>query len=343
MNRRAYLFLVCLLIGTAGALPPPRLRPSPFFGNILGMKYTSIDDLGFHHYSGGGSENNSLIYTASAGYIDLGHLRESADRTRYIFQICYESLMNHQTDFSYKVIEMAEYHVHIDYPVNWEDLDPAQQAQICRRVAIDLGQHFAQQSTIWHEIVTWYGYASTGIFAEDSSSFSWEDGYSDLLGTKIAAAALEDEVRDYDAAMTGLIVQELRKLDPQPAETAKEATERIKGKWYSGTYPLLTMKKRNFDVGFDDGQISPFRVPGICPEAEEIPCAVPALESPERYGLSIRLTMTPHESERHPILRIIYPDGKGQTLSPEEDFPKIVEAIRKIALSENRDVDKPVL
>ena len=157
------------------------------------MKYTRIEDLGSHNYDGGlFDENNALIYTAAAGYIDMGHLRESADRARYIFEVCYANILAQNTDFSYKVIEPAEYHVHIDYPANWNSLDVYQKQRISREIAIDLGQNFAQKSTIWHEIVTWYGYASTGLISEKASSFSWEDGYSDLLGTKIAAMVLKE-------------------------------------------------------------------------------------------------------------------------------------------------------
>jgi hypothetical protein len=319
------------------------LRPSPYFGSISGLSYTEVQDLGRHDYDSFFGENNSLIYTARAGYIDMGHLRESADRTRYLFEVCYEKIRNSQLDFSYEIIEPAQYHVYVKYPDNWDSLSDDRRNQIAREVAIDLGQHFAHLSTIWHEIVTWYGYASTGLLSEKASSFSWEDGYSDLLGTKIAASVLREN-RPYNEGMTAKIVQEIQKLDPQSVEIAKKATETIKGKWFSGRYPFLSMKRRNFDVGFDDGYITPFRVPGICGDVPVEPCRVPTLDSLKKHGFTVRLTMTPRERERRNILSIIHSSRKQETLEPVKDFPVIVRHIRDEAIrKEGRNVDRPVL
>lgn len=336
-----WIFLGCTV--SAATINAPRLRPSPYFGAISGMSYSTVEDLGRHDYNSFFGENNAMVYTAKGGYIDMGHLREAADRARYIFEVCQENLRQGKTDFSYEIIEPAIYHVSVEYPAGWDMLSDFDKDRIIREVAIDLGQHYAQISNIWHEIVTWYGYASTGLMSEKASSFSWEDGYSDLLGSKIGAMVLRQNT-DYNTGMTEMIAQELNKLDPQSVETAKKATETIKGKWFSGRYPFLSMKRRNFDVGFDDGYISPFRVPGICPNAPEVPCRRPPLDSLEQYGFTIRLTLTPKESERHEVLAILYPAGNGKTLIPDEDFPVIIEHIRDEAIRESgANVDKPIL
>jgi hypothetical protein len=144
--------------------------------------------------------------------------------------------------------------------------------------------------------------------------------------------------------MAERIRQELQKLDPQPAQTAQQATAVIQGKWYSGRYPFLKMNKRNFDVGYDDGQIRPFRVPGISPRAPEIPCAVPALESLDQHGFSVYLEMTPQERERTAILKIVYPNLRAATLIPQRHFPEIIRQIRKEAIQESGgNTDKPTL
>lgn len=339
-------YVIWLLGGCAvcaAPINPPRLRPSPYFGSIPGVSYASIENLGKHDYNHFLGENNAMIYTAKAGYIDLGHLRESADRARYLFEICRENIRNSKTHFSFEVIEPAVYHVTLEYPDKWTRLPDDEKRRIAQDVALDLGQYFAYLSTVWHEIVTWYGYASTGLLSEKSSSFSWEDSYSDVLGTKLGAMALREKSKSYNEAMRGLIIRELSQLDPQPVETAKKATQTISGKWFSGRYPFLTMKRRNFDVGFDDGFVSPFRVPGICDKAPQVRCSVPLLDSVERSGFIMRLTMTPKESERKHILEIIKPDD-GTTLQPQKDFPRIIDHIRKLAIRENgKNVDKPVL
>ena len=337
------LFFYCAITSLA-EINAPRLRPSPYFGSITGMSYADIDGLGVHNYERSSGENNPLVYTAKAGYIDIGHLRESADRARYLFEVCRENILAGNKQFSYDVIEPAVYTITMKYPDNWDQLSEYQQQAIASEISIDLGQNLAQLTTIWHEIVTWYGYASTGLLSEQPSSFSWEDSYSDLLGTKLGAMALRENAVPYNEAMTEIIHCELSKLDPQSAETAKEATQTIDGKWFSGRYPFLTMKKRSFDVGFDDDAISPFRVPGICPNAEPVLCQVPRLDSLGQYGFSMCLQQMPKESERLNILKIISPDTGTDTLEPKRDFPVIIAHIRELAIKKaGSDVDKPIL
>ncbi len=337
------LFIYCAITSWAD-INAPRLRPSPYFGSITGLSYADIDDLGTHNYERSAGEKNPLVYTAKAGYIDIGHLRESADRARYLFEVCRQNILAGNTQFSYEVIEPAIYTMTIKYPKNWDQLSEYQQQAIAREISIALGQNLAQQTTIWHEIVTWYGYASTGLLSEQPSSFSWEDSYSDLLGTKLGAMALQENTTPYNEAMTEIIHRELSKLDPQPAETAKEATRTIDGKWFSGRYPFLSMKKRNFDVGYDDQAISPFRVPGICPDAEPVLCEVPKLDTLDQYGFNASLQMMPKESERQDILKIISPDKDTDTLEPKQHFPVIIAHIRELAIKKTGpDVDKPIL
>lgn len=333
----------CLMMaGTA--IASPRLRPSPYFGSITGIEYLDVKDLGTHNYERALGERNPLIYTAKAGFIDMGHLRESADRARYLFELCQANMLECSQRFSYRVIEPAIYELTIEYPPDWNQLPTAQRESIAREVSIALGQHLAQMSTIWHEIVTWYGFSSVGLLSEQPSSFSWEDTYSDLLGSKLAAKVLRENILPYNEAMTEMIDRELSKLLPLSAATAHEATLAIDGKWFVGVYPFLKMNKRNFDVGFDDGAITPFRVPGIGTDTEIRVCEVPALDCLDQYGFSISLTMTPHEIERVHIFPIISTDPATKTLKPHRDFPKIIDHIHQEAIAQNGpDVDKPTL
>lgn len=344
-HKFAILWVVLLSCGVyAVSIESPRLRPSPYFGSFTGVSFASVEELGQHNYNSFFGENNALMYTAGAGYIDMGHLRESADRARYLFEICYDNIRNGNTEFSFQAVEPAQYFVSLVYPSDWDSMDAYDKDLTARDAAIDLGQHFAHLSTIWHEIVTWYGYASTGLLSEKASSFSWEDGYSDLLGTKLAARVLRENRLDYNEGMTEIIVREIERLHPQPVKTAEEATALIKGKWYTGRYPFLKMKRRNFDVGFDDGYITPFRVPGVADEVGAVPCRVPTLDALAKSGITMRLTLEPKESERHQVLRIIYPAGGGTTLEPMKDFPVIIEHIHSEAIADDGiEVDQPVL
>ena len=144
--------------------------------------------------------------------------------------------------------------------------------------------------------------------------------------------------------MTEIITRELTKLDPKYQKVAHKATNLIKGKWYSGRYPFVTMKKRNFDVGYDDQAITPFRVPGIYSEVPEALCTLPSMDSLNQYGFKMNLQMKPKESEKKQVLKIVYPDKRDTVLKPSVHFPKIIAHIRQEAIKKTgQDVDKPTL
>jgi len=61
------------------------------------------------------------------------------------------------------------------------------------RLAISLAQWAAYQLSIWHEIITWYGWSSLRGGSEEASAFSPEDLYSNLVGIRIAGGVYADE------------------------------------------------------------------------------------------------------------------------------------------------------
>jgi len=96
---------------------------------------------------------------------------------------------------------------------------------------------------------------------EYDSAFSWEDSYSNVLGTILAVRALRDTQHTYNEAMEIVLDEEMDKLGIQPVGVARQASDAVKGKWFTGNFALFVdMKKRNFDIGLDDGRhrVSPF-------------------------------------------------------------------------------------
>jgi len=327
------LVLVSILALIAGCQTnhPPRLRHGSSFGGIIGDYFLDPENLGKHQYKNGYTEKIGFVYTCKGGFIDIGHLHESADRTAYISRITFENLIGGENEFSFQVIEPTWYFVKIEYPKEWEEL--SEQEEIAAEISIKLGQYFAYMTTIWHEIITWFGFKSTGIFSEYVSSFSWEDTYSDLLGINLAAIALRDTQHKYDDAMTMLIDKELEKLSAQPPKLARLANKKIYGKFYTGgLYFFTTIKKRNFDTGLDDGFITPWLVPDICPDSEPKLYPVPNLNFLYRYGFSIRFEIEPRIAEKDKILSIIYPNERGKCIQPAVHFPIIIEYIKKEAV-----------
>ena len=91
------------IVANAVGIGTPRLRPSPYFGSVSGINYADVKDLGRHNYDSFFGEKNPLIYTAKAGYIDIGHLRESADRARYLFEICNDHIIKGNTGILFEI------------------------------------------------------------------------------------------------------------------------------------------------------------------------------------------------------------------------------------------------
>jgi hypothetical protein len=303
----------------------PHMRLGAFFGSPGGMQFPEPNNLGIHSFEFNVNEKTGMLYTCKGGFIDLGHLREAADRTEYLTETVYKNLISKKTNFSLFVIEPSRYWVRVSYPSDWDNYSPQQKETVAGDVSILLGRYLAHTSLIWHEIITGYGFASGGIFPETISSFSCEDPYSDLLGTCLGAEALHNKQLVYDDAMTKLIEQTLKDLDAQPARVAFHAAKSVEGQWYTGGfYFFVTMKKRSYDIGQDNGYITPVLVPGICPDAEAQSFPVPGLEEIEQYGFKAIVEIEPRILENDRICDSIHLDRSAR-INPQIHFKLIVE------------------
>ncbi len=314
----------------------PQVESRCLFCAPLGIYHPDPNKLGKHDYNNFWGEKIGLAYTSKGGFIDLGHLRDAADRTAYCKHIIYENLENGKTEFSFRLLEPSEYIVTIKYPENWDKT--TNKEAIENEIAIDTAQYFAYVAVVWHEMITWYGYKYTGIFSEYISAFSWEDIYSDMIGIDLAGKALRKSktTEDYDEIMTNLISDELRQLNVQPVSIAKKAEKKIKGKWYNGMiYPFARLKKRNLDIGIDDGYVTPWLVPGICRNTMPVLYAVPNMSFLKKYGFSIEVKIEPKIMEGSRIFKVIYPFGNGKYIVPSKHFPEIMKEITKQELKRN--------
>ena len=323
------LLSAVFLLGGCQGSGKPRLRMGAFWGSPFGMEFPEPGKLGKHSYEFTLNETNGMLYTCKGGFIDVGHVRESADRTEYLIKIAYQNLVRGNKIFSFQIVEPSKYWVTLLYPENWDNYSVQEKRAIANEVSISLGQYLAHTTLIWHEIVTWYGFATAGIFPDTISAFSPEDTYSDLLGTRLAVQTVHDKSRQYDEAMTELFARALQELEVQPAHIAHEAAKRIEGKWYTGGfYFLVHMKKRNLDVGLDDNYITPWLVPGICPDAEPQSLPVPDLEAICERGFDVRIQLDPQIFEKGKIYHSIGLAADSR-VRPQVDFPKIMAVIEK--------------
>lgn len=303
----------------------PRMRFGAFFGSPGGMQFPEPNNLGIHGFDTGLNEIIGMVYTCKGGFVDLGHLREAADRTAYLADTAYQNLILKKTEFSFFVIEPSRYWIRLSYPSNWDTCSQQQQVTVAREVSIILGRYLAHSSMIWHEIMTGYGFATAGIFPDTISSFSCEDTYSDLLGIRLGAEALRNRQLDYDAAVTQLLKPTLEELDVQPARVAAKAAKLVEGQWYTGGfYFFVTIKKRNYDIGHDDGYISPVLIPEICSSFEASALPVPTLEELEPYGFVATVEIETRIFENNRICDSIHLNRRIR-INPAIHFGPIVE------------------
>ena len=315
---------------------PPQIRRGYLPSSTLGTSFLGYDNPLRYSYKYSLSKKEGIVYTCKGGHIDISHVYEAADWTAYLSAKTYKHLVQNDSEFSFRLKEDSVCFVHLAYPVNWQNLSQKEKEHIAFDVAVRLGQYFGYTAGTWHEMLTWFGYKSKGIFSEFPSAFSWEDIFSNLLGSNIGALALRDTKHTYAKAVTYILNEQLEKLDIQSAKVGKHAAEKVRGTWFSGKVPpFVNMKMRNFDIGLDDGFVAPLIVNSICEcEGQKArPCPVPNLQFLAEYGFSMRLEIEPREWEKNKILSVVYHDKKTRNkhIEPIKDFAAIMSKIKRDA------------
>lgn len=277
---RAFLCVILVFIIAPLKATPPDLSTKPLsnpphriirtccaFGSDLrlwiipGLKYsdiTSVENLGPHHYLGNSNEGNGILYSRRGGFIDMGHLRDQADWTAYLYsQILVsqhkgEVILNLGHEGGLKTIKL-----HVP-----ADLDESDAALLAAKIAYNLA--------IWHEIATWFGSSSVPFIPERYSSFSIEDTYSNLLGATLGMKAIKSEL-PYEKAMSSLIRQTLDTLEVVTnGNETYMAMEAVRNVWWTRDKHLPSGKmliERQLDVyscqvpwlvpGWGDGKAVP--------------------------------------------------------------------------------------
>ena len=182
------------------SVPPPRIiRTCCAFGANMGIAgipfakktdITSVGELGPHNYLGKKDENNGNIYTKRGGFLDLGHLRDCADWTAYLYQLINASKENKELTITRLGNEGGTKTLELLIPDEFDDLDAC---ELAGKIAYDL--------SLWHEIATWFGASYVPLVPERFSSFSPEDLFSNLLGVHLGMRAIKSDL-DYNEAMT---------------------------------------------------------------------------------------------------------------------------------------------
>ncbi|MBN1456829.1 MAG: DUF4056 domain-containing protein [Sedimentisphaerales bacterium] len=318
---------------------PPKIRIGSVPTPGIWTKFPNPYYIGKHGYGYSPSERSGIVYTCKGGHLDLVHLRLSADRTAYLTAMCYDNMMNLQGEFTFKFAEPSIYTVDLIYPAGWEELRANEKERLAHDAAIETGQYLSYAAGIWHEMVTWYGYKWTGVYNEKRSAFSWEDVYSNLLGTHLAAKALKEFPVPYEYSITKLLNAELVSLDVQPARVAKRTSFKPDSKTSLEELLFVDNIARNFDIGIDDGFVSPLVLTSgsWCQSVDMISYPIPKLNTSES-GIFVRVRIEPHEWEKTSMLEAAYQDinTENRYIEPEIHFSAIMSDIVEQARGKTR-------
>ncbi len=299
--------------------PPPRIiRVCCGFGADIGYAgvpfakrndITSIQVIGAHKYMEGRDENNGIVYTHRGGFLDLGHLRDCADWTAYIYNLIQAS----KEDSTFANIRLGfeggVKTLHLDVPKD-----------ICDDEAANLAAKIAYDISVWHEISTWFGAAYVPLLPERYSSFSPEDIYSNLLGTHLAVQSILSDM-EYDDAMTFYLDKMLKELEVVPTwDDTFNAFLTVNKLWYDGSkrFPNKNVTIKRF---LDGGtQLSPWLIPEDDDVFQPFVVLKPDKSYSDFYTLQIKLNY-------HFPVKSIFHDSTNRVIS-QKDFPVMIKRIQ---------------
>jgi len=341
--------------------PPKKVRPCCAFGVDLKAKVGPVpmplyenenirspEDIGPHGYDKGEmtKENNGLIYTCRGGFIDLAHVRDTADSTLYLAMQIARGLPGAIT------IQMPDQGTKRRIMIK-----PLPEGLIARHgrwtVATAIASYIAYDLSIWHEVVTWYGWESTMGISERLSAFSPEDLYSNILGINLAAGViLEREAssrEQYDQAMELWIREAMRRLGAVKQDQGRKAMKAVDGLWWDSSKRLPDWKLVTHRDLHIDTPVPPWIVaevvpdaPGVAQMCDKQPRPLP-LEIEDKIGstkiedlVEIHFEFSDWVPKEFPL-----PAAKGQAVQ-RTDIPKIVEDIRNQGSKDlGPDFDQP--
>lgn len=281
---------------------PESLRPCCAFGYDLNVRAVGVpipvyqignvltlDGLGHHHYNdsalgavknlvGLSDEKSGLIYTHRGGFIDIAHVRDTADNTFYLFSEIYPKLGQQWRLFYSEELGLRRIQLNAFTP----PAGMTQRYTLAAWLAGKLGFELAQ----WHEIAQWYGFQSVPGFSEEISAFSPEDLYSNLLGARLAINVIlqghAGSVEDYNQAMDAELHKALVGLDVATREETEKKFREIDGDWWNSKRRVpdkFLVLKRNYSL-------SESRVPTPVPFEKAEPFHLMMPETVVRYRLS---------------------------------------------------------
>ncbi|MDA3881021.1 MAG: DUF4056 domain-containing protein [Prolixibacteraceae bacterium] len=328
------IFILLLILQTGGAMaksidispgelkcPPRIIRTCCAFGYdikywgvpfISNSEIIAVDKLGQHQYLGGKNEGNGIIYTLRGGFIDVGHMRDQADWTVFLYEKIKDARGGKETlKLGY---EAGVKKLLLNIPDSLSDDD-----------ILRLAGYITYHLSLWHEIATWYGASTVPLLPERYSAFSVEDDFSNRLGVELGARAVKSSL-PFGEAMELEIRAMLDTL--QAVETEQEtiaAMESVHNSWWTREKKLPSAKVLLQYSVPDYGIVRPMLVPMYNFEKPyEIELAFKTSRKvclDEYFSLRMRL------NGKVPW-RKIFPTRKRRIIT-QADFIVLLEAVKK--------------
>jgi hypothetical protein len=309
----------------------PRARVGYLPTATFGVNFANPDNLGTHSYGFDFfTEKGGILYTCKGGHIDIDHVRGNADNTKYLVKKIRSTLSNNKKSFAFNLTgERSKHIIRFTYPPNWPNTPDKQ--NIIDQIALDTAPYIAFNATVWHETQTWFGVHFAIFEPEFNSAFSWEDTYSNLLGTIVAVEALKDTSQSFNNAVTIAFNRKLAELDVQPRSVAIKASDKVRNQWYSGNF-IPDMKMRNFDIGLD-GSVTPHLIQGLhaCQNSQILPLPMHSLKTLEHHGFTITHQIKPNVFEQGAI----YKAAGSKKIYVKKHYPILIKYMKTQAAQKN--------
>ena len=344
----ALLLLIAVLSAGCNGVGRPTMRMGalPFPG--LGL-YEVADpaDLGRHNYwtlfqFADGEVSRGVVYTERAGFLDVAHVRDTADWTAYYASAAARAMRAGDRHARVGGPDRTRVHLRFDYPPGWDDLTDRHRRRLIPDLAVRAGQEAAYAVATWHELLTWYDHGVLPFVSEKHSAFTVDDVMGHVVGLRVAGRALRDTSRDYADAVAHALATELRDLDARPPDGTRRAVGRTKGHWWERGTGL----KRHLDLGLDDGLVRPMLVHAtVEPEQFPLPRVADAttdLDLADFFRVELESHLRLYDRELRPKLA-----GDPTRIRPRRDIPRLMEFVRaemRDEIGPNVDVvDSPLI
>lgn len=267
-------------------------------------------------------DGNGIVYTLRAGSIDPDHIYGWARKTKSYYEDLYKCLKSDCGRFSSGIFKVG-----LTYPAGWGQMPAGDKERAARDAALEAAQWLAFNDGLWHEMATWYGHRTFPLISDFESALSWEDLYSDRLGTYVAAEAIAMG-GNFTKNVTVVTKRELEKREVVDTERARRITQTMENKAFREDPLAKKILWRSLDIGAGDGVINPAVFEGFS-DKEPITLPAPTLEGLKKLGIEAKIAVLGSAPKYGTIKRHAGVEGEFE---PAVDNEKILAVIKADAI-----------